>query len=585
MQHAMISTAHIRPGDSINARKHGRSLGVAELAASIAEHGLLNPIIVRAAGPDNYEIIDGNTRFQALRKIHGKKAVEVPVIIRDGHDPAAHEVSLVANIIRTPLHPVDEFEAFRRLLDDGSSVAAIAARFAKTEGEIRKRLQLAGLASEVRAAWRDGKIDADQAAAFASYPDLDRQRTILKRVIKAKNSWESDARSIRTDMMRDRVSKQDRRVRFVGLEAYASAGGRYAEDLFQDDVAIEDIDLLNRLAAEKIASISASLIAEGWAWAKSIDDLDCNLWDVPRLDLRPWMTPEEAEAYAKTKWEGERRRIAEPAMEKACADPVARSQSGVVVEIGYGGEATLSCLRLLPEAVADAESEEADEAADAGTADEATAPPPAPEAPRISQALREQLSGMTTKAMAQAIAADGFIALCAIVATLKSRFASYGDTPLRISIAPWGGHGTLDKTADGRWLEYFAKLLAKSPLEVIDEIRPIAATLTDFTEKKYDSSRGSDWPTVRPAMLDALAGASAPEVVREAFTAAFDPEAYFAAVSGATLDKDVIDMGFPAPKGKKAEKVAAAVAKARETGWLPPEMRTVHYVGPAKAEG
>ena len=84
-------------------------------------------------------------------------------------------------------------------------------------------------------------------------------------------------------------------------------------------------------------------------------------------------------------------------------------------------------------------------------------------------------------------------------------------------------------------------------------------------------------------MVQAIAGALQPEAVNKAIAGAFDAEAmrvYFAGIPTALIDAACVEMGSPAPKGKKAEKAAFAADKAFEAGWLPPELRTVHYSGP-----
>lgn len=585
MKIEFVALSALIPGDAINSRKHGRSAGVAALAASIKAIGLQQPLRVRPAGDDRFEIVDGNTRFEALKKISGKKSIDVPVCIVEQADADAHAASLAANVIRTPLHPVDEFESFRRLQDEGTPVDKIAANFAIGVADVLKTLQLSELAPEVREAWKAGKIDARQAQAFSCHPDQERQKTVLKTILKSRDEWTKNPDAIRRSMLDGRIGGRDRRVLFVGLDAYREAGGTFVQDLFKDEFTLGDGALLDRLVAEKIDAAAKVYIAEGWAWAAPESALDFRAWDAPLLDLRPWMQGDEAAIYAKAKYEYERRNAAEPAFSRALADPEARKQSGVILSVNYEGELDPKFLRLKPapiEADDDAGNEEGSQE-DEGSTAPAEEPAPA-EKPRISQALHESLAETMTKAASAAIAHDHFVALCLVTATLKSSLTSYNDRPLRISTAAWHGLGVALRE-DGSWVEIFQEFLAMDQARVLIELAQIASKLIDLTDKKFDSSRGADWKKSRSAIVQAIAAVLPAGTFNEALQGLFMPADYFAAVTGATLDRDVIEMGSPPPKGKKPEKVEAAKALAIESGWLPPELRTAHYQGPGRAEG
>jgi ParB/RepB/Spo0J family partition protein len=110
-RHALIPLGELRPGAAVNPRRHGRKLGLAELVASITANGLLQPLIVRepersltAGGYERrvYEVIDGNRRLEALRKIHGREPVDIPCMIVDGDggEERLREISLAANVVR-----------------------------------------------------------------------------------------------------------------------------------------------------------------------------------------------------------------------------------------------------------------------------------------------------------------------------------------------------------------------------------------------------------------------------------------------------------------------------------------------------
>ncbi|MGA8499752.1 MAG: ParB/Srx family N-terminal domain-containing protein, partial [Xanthobacteraceae bacterium] len=113
-----------------NVRKTYAKTGIEGLAASIAVHGLLQNLQVRPATGDRFEVVAGGRRFAALKLLAKQKkiAADHPVSceVRDGED--ATEISLAENEMREAMHPADQFEAFRKLADEGKGPEEIAAR-------------------------------------------------------------------------------------------------------------------------------------------------------------------------------------------------------------------------------------------------------------------------------------------------------------------------------------------------------------------------------------------------------------------------------------------------------------------------
>jgi ParB family transcriptional regulator, chromosome partitioning protein len=145
-----------------NVRKTaGADTALTELAASIAAHGLLQSLVVRRGKKGTYEVVAGGRRLAALLqlaeagKIANDQAVSCSVIADDADGT---EISLVENAIREQMHPADQFEAFRDLIDKGSPIADIAARFGVTDKVVEKRLKLARVSPAILTAYRDGRI-------------------------------------------------------------------------------------------------------------------------------------------------------------------------------------------------------------------------------------------------------------------------------------------------------------------------------------------------------------------------------------------------------------------------------------------
>src|SRR3984957_16929996 len=127
-----------------NVRKTGATEGIGELAASIAAHGLLQSLVVRKAKRGKFAVIAGQRRHRALSLLAGDARIPADLLV-DCHVVAdeadATEIGLAENVMRAPMHPADQFEAFRDLIDKGASPADVAARFGVSESIIAKRLK------------------------------------------------------------------------------------------------------------------------------------------------------------------------------------------------------------------------------------------------------------------------------------------------------------------------------------------------------------------------------------------------------------------------------------------------------------
>jgi len=140
-------------------RKDFDEEALAELAESIRAVGVLEPILVRPTGQiDRWEIVAGERRWRAS-KLAGRGTIEA--IIRDDIDAAtAFELSLIENILRADMTPVEEARGFERLVDAGLDVETIAARTGKGKGAIRARLALLRLDAPILRLVAAGQIDA-----------------------------------------------------------------------------------------------------------------------------------------------------------------------------------------------------------------------------------------------------------------------------------------------------------------------------------------------------------------------------------------------------------------------------------------
>jgi len=142
-----------------------------ELADSIREHGVLQPILVRPtpSRPGQYQIIGGERRWRAaqLAQLH-----EVPVVIRDFDDRAAMAAALVENLQRQDLNALEEAEGFRRLLEEfGLTHEALGQAVGKSRSHVANTLRLLALPERVRELLRDGALSPGHARALLTSAD------------------------------------------------------------------------------------------------------------------------------------------------------------------------------------------------------------------------------------------------------------------------------------------------------------------------------------------------------------------------------------------------------------------------------
>lgn len=139
-----------------------------ELADSIANSGLLQPIVVRPIG-DRYEIIAGERRWRAAQRA---RLVEVPVIIRELDDERALELAIVENVQREDLDAVDEARSYQRLLDDfGHTQATVAGLVGKSRPHVANLLRLLSLPRDVLEMVQSGTLSAGHARALITADD------------------------------------------------------------------------------------------------------------------------------------------------------------------------------------------------------------------------------------------------------------------------------------------------------------------------------------------------------------------------------------------------------------------------------
>lgn len=180
----MVKLSKVEPNRE-QPRKNFDEDSLQELAESLKQFGMLQPILVQNRG-DYYEIIAGERRWRAA-KIAGLK--EVPVIVRELTDQEIVEISLIENIQREDLNPIEEAQAYKRLLTEFHlKQDEVAERVSKSRTAVTNSMRLLKLCDEVQKMVVDDMISTGHARALISIEDPEEQYLIAQKIFDEKLS-------------------------------------------------------------------------------------------------------------------------------------------------------------------------------------------------------------------------------------------------------------------------------------------------------------------------------------------------------------------------------------------------------------
>jgi len=163
-----VPIEHVRANPR-NPRKLFSDAELSELSASIRERGIIQPIVVRARGADNFEIIAGERRWRAAQRAN---LHEVPIVVLDVNDGEALELAIIENVQRTDLNPLEEATGYQSLANEfNHSQDDIAKIVGKSRSHIANTLRLLKLPETVKAYINSGKLTAGHARALINHPD------------------------------------------------------------------------------------------------------------------------------------------------------------------------------------------------------------------------------------------------------------------------------------------------------------------------------------------------------------------------------------------------------------------------------
>jgi len=191
---------------------------IRELADSIRQKGILQPLLVRPAGSGRFELIAGERRFRAA---HLLKLDTVPVVVREATDGEALEMALVENIQRENLNPLEEARAYRRLLDEFHLTQdEVAKRVGKDRSTVANTLRLLQLPDAVKADIESGNLSAGHARALVTAGSdaakLELAREVLSRRLTVRQTEQLAKRHVRPLADADQRAAEQRLTEALG---------------------------------------------------------------------------------------------------------------------------------------------------------------------------------------------------------------------------------------------------------------------------------------------------------------------------------------------------------------------------------
>jgi ParB family chromosome partitioning protein len=599
-----------------NVRKTGGT-PIVELAASIERVGLLqNLTVVACADGEHYEVVAGGRRLAALKLLVKQKRLskDYPVPCLLVADASARTASLTENVQREPMHPADQFEAFAALVAEGRSIEDIAADFGVTPLVVQRRLKLANVSPRLLADYRTGTVSLEQLMALAITDDHAAQEAAFYE----SPAWQRGPQALRDHLTHEEIEPgQDALARFVGVDAYVSAGGGVRRDLFSDEqqgVYLTDAALLDSLARDKLAATSEQVRAEGWGWVEVVPRATAAELHSFQRARRTRRAPSKAEAKRIAKLEAKQSELQDrlddesvelsdveahtlndeldqlgdqlEAIEQSLTEyaPGVIAAAGAVVSVDHAGGVVVHRGLLREE---QAKALRALERQEAGAAGEAAEAESLAKSGGISEKLAKRLSAHRTAALQAEVARHPHVALVALVHRLALSViveGYYGEgSPVNISAAPQRG------------LETHAPDIAQSPALVgMQEVRQawanrlpedpdaLFAELLAFPQQELLSLLAvcvAETVGALSSREDDMPGAALAHAVGLDMHDWWTPTAagYFEHVAKARALEAV--QGF-APdhvkrleKVKKAELASEAERLVAGTGWLPPMFR------------
>lgn len=218
-----------------------------ELAESIKEHGILQPLVVTPLPQGKYELIAGERRLQAAKQAG---LTTVPVLVRDAGEQQKLELAIIENVQRHDLNPIEEAKAYARLMDEfGLTQEETAQKMGKSRSTVANMIRLLLLPVEMQRALGEGRITEGHAKALLGVENPEKQRALFERILKdglTVRDTETKARevSVRTHVRRvlglppELAEKADRLAEAFGTKVAvkpSGKGGKIVVEYYSDE--------------------------------------------------------------------------------------------------------------------------------------------------------------------------------------------------------------------------------------------------------------------------------------------------------------------------------------------------------------
>ena len=224
-------------------RKTFRPEELAELADSIKQNGILQPLLVRKKGSE-YEIVAGERRYQAAK---AAGLSEVPVVIREISDDEVFKLALIENLQRSDLSPLEEAQGYRQLIKEkGLTQEDLAKILSKSRSAITNTLRLLDLPEEVQGLVEEGKLTAGHARAILAVPSEEGRIQLAQKVVEERLS----VRQTESLASLFSVSKTDEPVRRAPVPQSFKRAARQIRLALDTNVKVKNVRGKNKIEIE-----------------------------------------------------------------------------------------------------------------------------------------------------------------------------------------------------------------------------------------------------------------------------------------------------------------------------------------------
>lgn len=194
---------------------------LAELSQSIAENGLIQPIIVRKSDIIGYELIAGERRLRACKRLG---MTEIPAVVKEVTDQESRKQAIIENLQRSNLNPIEEAKAYRSLINElAYSHEELAKAMGKSRPYISNALRLLQLPQEIQTSIENGKLSQGHARALLAIEDTKKQLTIYHQVLTEKWSVRTLEKRLQ-ELPKKQKSKKDIHIKDKEKELEKSLG-------------------------------------------------------------------------------------------------------------------------------------------------------------------------------------------------------------------------------------------------------------------------------------------------------------------------------------------------------------------------